>query len=419
MKKKFKCLNVLLLIVSMISCSTVYCQEGVNFEKESWSNTLAKAKAENKIVFVDAYTTWCGPCKMMDAKTFPDEKVGNFFNKNFINIKVDAEKGDGLIIAEKYKIISYPTLFFVNCDGELVHSSFGARTPEELIELGEKVIVMVTDPNKNFLSMEKRYQTGERGSEFLKNYTYVLFERRMDHQHVFDDYVKTQSNLLTEDNIKFIFDFFRKSSDPYYKFIIKHKAEFDKVVGKKTIDEIFTTILFGEAMFKIKTEADFDILEKDLLEVFNELEAKENLDYFKIHYYFNYTQMAKIRESDNYPAYKNKFFESIISYIEEYEINDSEELNQQAFLITEFADIEDKEILEIALVWVKNSMDQNVYYANANTCALICFKLNKKEEARKYAELAVNIGRKEGEDVSATLDLLKKINILKNKRLLR
>ena len=419
MKTIFKCLNLLLFIGSIISSSTVYCQEGVNFEKESWSNTLAKAKAENKIVFVDAYTTWCGPCKMMDAKTFPDEKVGNFFNKNFINIKVDAEKGDGLIIAEKYKIISYPTLFFVNCDGELVHSSAGARFPEELIELGEKVIVMVADSNKSFPSMEKRYQSGERGSEFLKNYAYVLFERRMDHQHVFDDYVKTQSNLLTEDNIKFIFDFFRKSSDPYYKFIIKHKAEFDKVVGKNTIDEIFTTILFGEAMFKIKTEADFDILEKDLLEVFNELEAKETLDYFKISYYFNYTQMAKIRESDNYPTYKNKFFESIISYIEEYEINDSEELNQQAFLITEFADIEDKEILEIALVWVKNSMDQNVYYANANTRALICFKLNKKEEARKYAELAVNLGRKEGVDVSATLDLLKKINILKNKRLLR
>jgi thiol-disulfide isomerase/thioredoxin len=410
MKTKFKYLNVLLLILSMISSCTVYDQEGVNFEKETWSNTLAKAKAENKIVFVDAYTTWCGPCKIMDDKTFPDEKVGNFFNKNFINIKVDAEKGDGLIIAEKYKIISYPTLFFVNCDGELIHSSAGARIPEELIELGEKVIVMVADSNKSFPSMENRYQSGERGSEFLKNYAYVLFERRMDHQHVFDDYVKTQSNLLTEDNIKFISDFLRKSSDPYYKFIIKHKAEFDKVVGKNTIDEIFTNILLGEAMFKIKTEADFDILEKDLLEVFNELEAKETLDYFKISYYFNYTQMAKFQESDNYPTYKKKFFESIVSYIEEYEINDSEELNQQAFLITEFAGVEDKEILEIALIWVKNSMDQDVYYANVNTRALICFKLNKKEEAREYADLAVNLGRKEGVDVSATLDLLKNIN---------
>ena len=410
MKTIFKCLNLLLFIGSIISSSTVYCQEGVNFEKETWSNTLAKAKAENKIVFVDAYTTWCGPCKKMDAKTFPDEKVGDFFNKNFINIKVDVEKGDGLDIAEKYKIISYPTLFFVNCDGELVHSSVGARIPEELIELGKKAIVMFTDSNKSFHSMEMRYQTGERSSEFLKNYTYVLFERRMDHRHVFDDYVKTQTNLLTEDNIKFISDFLRKSSDPYYKFIIKHKAEFDKVVGKNTIDEIFTNILLGEAMFKIKTEADFDILEKDLLEVFNELRAKENLDYFKISYYFNYTQMAKFQESDNYLTYKKKFFESSVSYIEEYEINDSEELNQQAFLITEFAGVEDKEILEIALVWVKNSMDQDVYYANVNTRALICFKLNKKEEAREYADLAVNLGRKEGVDVSATLDLLKNIN---------
>jgi hypothetical protein len=120
--------------------------------------------------------------------------------------------------------------------------------------------------------------------------------------------------------------------------------------------------------------------------------------------------MAKIQESEKYPTYKKKFFDSIIYYIDEYEINDSEELNQQAFLITEFAGVEDKEILEIALVWVKNSMDQDVYYANVDTRALICFKLNKNEEARKYAELAVNLGRKEGVDVSATLDLLKNIN---------
>ena len=123
-----------------------------------------------------------------------------------------------------------------------------------------------------------------------------LLDREMNYHQVFNDYVKTQSDLLTADNIKFISNFTRDSSFPYYEFIIKHKVEFDKVVGKEVIDEIFTTILFGEAMFKIKTEADFDILEKDLLEVFNELEAKENLDYFKTHYYFNYTQMAKIRE---------------------------------------------------------------------------------------------------------------------------
>ena len=110
-------------------------KDGIKFEKDNWENTLAKAKVENKIVFVDAYTTWCGPCKKMDAKTFPDKKVGDFYNKNFINIKVDAEKGDGLGIAEKYKVNSYPTLFFVNSDAELVHSSVGLKNPEELINL--------------------------------------------------------------------------------------------------------------------------------------------------------------------------------------------------------------------------------------------------------------------------------------------
>ena len=385
-------------------------KDGIKFEKDNWENTLAKAKAENKIVFVDAYTTWCGPCKKMDAKTFPDKKVGDFYNKNFINIKVDAEKGDGLGIAEKYKVNSYPTLFFVNSDAELVHSSVGAKNPEELINLGELVVTMVKDPNKSFLAMEKRYKDGERGSEFLMSYAYVLLDREMNYNQVFNDYVKTQSDLLTSDNIKLISNFTRDSSFPYYEFIIKHKVEFDKVVGKEVIDEIFTTILFGEAMFKIKTEADFDILEKDLLKVFNEQEAKENLDYFKTHYYFNYTQMAKIQKSDKYLIYKKKFFLSSVALVEGHEIQDSEELNQYAFLIAELASADDKEILEKALVWVKKSMDQDVNFANADTRALICYKLSKNEESRKYAELAVNLGRNEGEDVSGTMDLLKKIN---------
>ena len=403
-----------LMFYLLLSTAAVMAQpkleDGIKFEQGNWANTLAKAKAENKIVFVDAYTTWCGPCKKMDAETFPDKMVGDFYNKNFINFKVDVEKGDGLDIAEKYEVNSYPTLFFVKSDAELVHSSVGRKNPEELINFGELVVTMVKDPNKSFPAMEKLYEEGERGSEFLMSYAYVLLDREMNYDQVVNDYVKTQSDLLTADNIKFISNFTRDSSFPYYEFIIKHKVEFDKVVGKEVIDEIFTTILFGEAMFKIKTEADFDILEKDLLKVFNELEAKENLDYFKTHYYFNYTQMAKIQKSDKYLMYKKKFFLSSVALIEEHEIQDSEELNQYAFLIAELASADDKEILEKALVWVKKSMDQDVNFANADTRALICYKLSENEESRKYAELAVNLGRNEGEDISGLLDLLKKID---------
>ena len=78
------------LMFYLLLCTTAVMaqpklEDGIKFEQGNWANTLAKAKAENKIVFVDAYTTWCGPCKKMDAETFPDKMVGDFYNKNFIN----------------------------------------------------------------------------------------------------------------------------------------------------------------------------------------------------------------------------------------------------------------------------------------------------------------------------------------------
>ena len=66
--------------------------QGIQFEIGSWKEVLQKAKQENKLIFVDLYTTWCGPCKKMAAETFPQQAVGDYFNKNFVNYKIDAEK---------------------------------------------------------------------------------------------------------------------------------------------------------------------------------------------------------------------------------------------------------------------------------------------------------------------------------------
>ncbi len=52
--------------------------QGIQFEHITFAEGLAKAKAENKLIFVDAFTTWCGPCKMLTSKTFPDSAVGTF-----------------------------------------------------------------------------------------------------------------------------------------------------------------------------------------------------------------------------------------------------------------------------------------------------------------------------------------------------
>lgn len=115
-------------------------KKGISFFKGSWKEALAKSKKENKPVFVDIYATWCGPCKMMSRLVFTQKDVGEFYNENFINVKVDAEKGEGRAIARKYNVRAYPTLLYVDGDGQIQKFTEGARGGDKLIKLGQQVL---------------------------------------------------------------------------------------------------------------------------------------------------------------------------------------------------------------------------------------------------------------------------------------
>ena len=79
----------------------------IQFIESDWKKALAEAKKQNKLIFLDAYATWCGPCRMLKQYTFPDKAVGEFFNENFINIALDMEKGDGPAVARQYQVNAY------------------------------------------------------------------------------------------------------------------------------------------------------------------------------------------------------------------------------------------------------------------------------------------------------------------------
>lgn len=90
------------------------------FIENSFSAALKKAKAERKYIFVDAYATWCGPCKQLKNKTFKDDQAADFFNKNFVNLSLDMEKGEGTDLAEKWGVQEYPTLLILDHSGKVV-----------------------------------------------------------------------------------------------------------------------------------------------------------------------------------------------------------------------------------------------------------------------------------------------------------
>src|SRR6187402_2000880 len=114
--------------------------QGIEFFHGTWEEALMKAKTEDKIIFVDAFTTWCGPCKRMAASTFPDVEVGKLFNQNFLSMKIDMEKEMGLEFKKKFPVSAYPTLFFIDSDQEVVQKAVGAKGPADLIALGESII---------------------------------------------------------------------------------------------------------------------------------------------------------------------------------------------------------------------------------------------------------------------------------------
>ena len=111
--------------------------EGIQFIESDWNRALAEAKKQNKLIFLDAYATWCGPCKLLKKNTFPNKEAGEYFNANFINVAMDMEKGDGPALSQKYGVNAYPTLIITDADGKIITYTKGYIKPKELIDFGK------------------------------------------------------------------------------------------------------------------------------------------------------------------------------------------------------------------------------------------------------------------------------------------
>lgn len=136
--KNLSRLSFTILFLTLLS--PVFGQEQIDFFRGTYQEAMAMSKAENKPIFVDAYAVWCGPCKWMDANTFKNAEVAAYYNSNFINLKLDAEKGNGAEFAGKYRVTAYPTLYFLRADGSVIKKVMGALPPDVFIGEGKAAL---------------------------------------------------------------------------------------------------------------------------------------------------------------------------------------------------------------------------------------------------------------------------------------
>ena len=145
--KKFLHISSIIALLTMISGFKVKAQETlgksstqINFIENSWTDALKQAAKQKKYIFVDAYATWCGPCKMLKATTFKNNKVADFYNDNFVNVAIDMEKGQGPALAAQWGLQAYPTMIIFDSKGKAVSGTVGYIRPNDLIKFGQQAL---------------------------------------------------------------------------------------------------------------------------------------------------------------------------------------------------------------------------------------------------------------------------------------
>ncbi len=387
--------KILLLFAFTVYLGSLTAQgdtAGIQFEHAPWADILTKAKAEKKIIFVDAYTEWCGPCKMMTAKVFSQSKVAEYFNDNFINVKIDMEKGEGLKLSEEYSVIVYPTLLFIDGSGTIVHRAVGYHDTDTFVALGETA----NTPGKRLSGLEDRYNFGDRSAQFLYDYTFARADV-MDGSHgkIAEEYLETQKDWSEERNLTFLFRFMENTEGKMFDYFLQNK---DKYIG-----------LFGETPVARKLQYMInssiqDTKEDSALEQVGRLykkvypaKAEEMTSDFATMYYLRAGDMP------NYIAATKNHFET-------YGTNDWESLNEAAWNFYEFVD--NKKELKQAIKWAQKSVSLEKTFYNMDTLAALYYKLGKKKKALTTAENAISLAKSTGEDYSETQRLLEEINKL-------
>lgn len=132
-----------LMLLGLALITSVYSSRGqaqqkvpqeIQFSTKSYKEVLAAAKASHKKVFVDAFATWCAPCKELKKRTFKDPKAAAYFNKHFVNFSIDVEKGEGVELASTWQVEGLPTLLIVDENGKVLANHTGFVDGKGLIE---------------------------------------------------------------------------------------------------------------------------------------------------------------------------------------------------------------------------------------------------------------------------------------------
>lgn len=367
---------------------------GIEFFKGTFDEAKAKAKEENKYIFVDVFTTWCGPCKKLSKTTFKDASVGDFHNRNFINVKIDAEKGEGPSFASAYKVSAYPTMIFFDSNGKLVEKAKGFLTADRLLEKSKKLFV-----NEDKLKeLTAEFENGNRDSDFISellNLQNLMGKIDPRVEEAFISGLKKE-DITNEQNSQFIFDGASKLNSKFFDLLMDNRVAFEELKGKKVVDEKIRNASVNAVKTAIENK-DKALVDK-AMNAFKTIDI-ENKDL----YLFNF-ELEYFKGIEDWKSYAKH----ATGYLGKNEVENHNLLNNIAW--TFYEKIDNKKQMKLAEEWALQSIALNSNYHNNDTYAALLYKQGKIDEAYTAAEKAITIAKYKRQDFTATKKLMDKIN---------
>jgi thioredoxin-related protein len=386
---------------------------GMNFEHNTtWENVLAKAKKENKYIFVDCYTTWCGPCKVMSKDIFPKEAVGKFYNQNFINLKIqmDVTNGDdddvkswyasAKDIEKKYKINAYPTYLIFSPQGEIVHRLVGSMDEDKFIENGKIAI----NPETQYYTLKKQYEAHKNNPTYLlKMLNAALDAYETDFsKELSKTYFATQKDMYTKENLVLITKTLESTNDAGFKVLAKNPAKVDQILGKKGLaNSIMKQTLMNDIVYPLLSSKNTTAI--NWKDVEKKIKAKAP----------SLTNEVLLSSKIMYAQRKKNWveFSSLATnYMKTYGTDmSSNEINSLAWTI--FENCNDMACITATLDYSKKTFAENNNPMYIDTYANLLHKAGKTEQAIIWQTKAIELVKKSGEDsleYEATLDKMKK-----------
>jgi len=297
--------------------------QGIHFEEGDWQTVKAKAAKENKLIYLDIYTTWCGPCKMMAAKYFPAKEAGDYFNAHFINYKIDAEKGEGITIAKTYAVRGYPTNLFIDANTDkLVYRTMGMpQSLEAFIEKG----VIAYEEYQDKMSMEEYQQKFEKGNydeAFLRKYLRKNNRLALDNDKALDAYLQQYGDKITDSLFLELLSYQTGVSNSAYKFFEKNKARINKLKSDENGFENLKNYWYQQNLQKTIDHKDEKMMKTLLARAKEFNTGNEDL----IAFYYQSELYKKMNDEDKLWSTQKKFAENVMQLSEEDFIN----LNKKA-----------------------------------------------------------------------------------------